>query len=183
MNKKIYQIKISLNGSKPNIWRRILISPDVKLSDFHQIIQTTMGWENSHLHQFIKDNTFYTVRMADDDFWNELNNVDYKNMKISDLLAKEKERILYEYDFGDGWMHTIFLEKILFSDDKIKYPVCTDGEMGCPPEDCGGIWGYSDMLEIVRDPEHGEYENYIEWLGEEFNPEYFDKNEVNNLLA
>jgi hypothetical protein len=141
-----------------------------------------MGWENSHLHQFIKNETFYTVRMKDDDFWDDMNNVDYKKMKISDLLKKEKDNIDYEYDFGDGWMHDIILEKIIPPDDKIKYPVCLDGRMKCPPEDCGGVWGYSDMLKILKKPDHEEYENYIEWLGEKFDPEYFNIDKVNKLL-
>ncbi len=182
MTKKVYQIQIALKGFKPKIWRRLLIPSDLLLPDFHKIIQTSMGWTNSHLHQFIKNKTFYTERMPDDDLWNEMNNVDYKKMKISDLLKKEKEKIIYEYDFGDGWEHNIILEKILPLDDKITYPVCLKGKMNCPPEDCGGVWGYSEMLEILKQPDHEEYESYIEWLGGEFDPEYFDKDEVNELL-
>ena len=182
MSKKIYQIQIALKGFKPKIWRRLLTQSDLLLSDFHKIIQTSMGWTNSHLHQFIKNRTYYSMRMQDDDLWDDGDNVDYKKMKISDLLKNEKEKILYEYDFGDGWEHDIILEKILPCDDKIIYPICLDGKMNCPPEDCGGVWGYSDMLEILRQPDHDEYESYIEWLGEEFDPKYFDKDEINQLL-
>lgn len=183
MTKKTYQIQISLRGSKPKIWRRILIPSDLLLSDFHMIIQITMGWTNSHLHQFIKNSTFYTVRMKDDDLWDEMDNVDYKKMKVSDLLKKEKEKIVYEYDFGDSWEHDIILEKILPIDNSLKYPICLTGKMNCPPEDCGGVWGYYDMLEVLKDPDHEEYESYIEWLDEEFDPEYFDKKEINKLLG
>jgi preprotein translocase subunit Sss1 len=182
MTKKIYQIQVALKDFSPRIWRRILVPSDLLLSDFHLIIQTAMGWEDSHLHQFIKNETFYTVRMKDDDFWDDMNNVDYKKMKISDLLIKEKDKIDYEYDFGDGWMHDITLEKILAPDDKIKYPVCLAGKMNCPPEDCGGVWGYSAILKILKKPDHEEYENYIEWLGEKFDPEYFNIDKVNKLL-
>ena len=182
MTKKIYQVQIELKRFKPKIWRRILVPSDLLLSDFHRIIQTTMGWTNSHLHQFIKNRTFYTVRLQDDDFWDEHDSVDYKKMKISDLLKKEKEKIIYEYDFGDGWEHDILLEKILPIDEKIKYPICLTGKMNCPPEDCGGVWGYSDMLEILKQPNHDEYESYIEWLGDKFDPAYFNKDEVNELL-
>ncbi|NOZ83772.1 MAG: plasmid pRiA4b ORF-3 family protein [Epsilonproteobacteria bacterium] len=181
MTKKVYQVQVALKGFKPKIWRRLLIPSDLLLSDFHKIIQTSIGWTNSHLHQFIKNRTFYTERMPDDS-WNEMNNVDYKKIKISDLLKKEKEKIVYEYDFGDSWEHDIILEKILPLDDKMNYPVCLKGKMNCPPEDCGGVWGYSEMLEILKQPDHEEYENYIEWLGGEFDPEYFDKDEVNELL-
>jgi len=182
MTNKIYQIQIALKRFKPKIWRRLLIPSDLLLSDFHKVIQTSMGWTNSHLHQFIKNRTFYTVKMQDDDLWDEMDNVDYKEMKISDLLKKEKDKIVYEYDFGDGWEHDIILEKILPPDNDTKHPICLTGKMNCPPEDCGGIWGYSDMLEILKDPDHEEYESYIEWLGEEFDPTYFDKDEVNELL-
>jgi hypothetical protein len=97
-----------------------MIPSDLLLSDFHMIIQITMGWSNSHLHQFIKNRKFYTMRMQDDDLWDEMDNVDYKKMKVSDLLKKEKEKIVYEYDFGDSWEHDIILEKILPVDNNLK---------------------------------------------------------------
>ncbi len=182
MTDQIFQVQISLKGSEPRIWRRILIPSGTLLSDFHKVIQTTMGWTNSHLHQFIKNGTFYTVKIQDDIFWDEMDNVDYKNIKVSDLLSNEKEIILYEYDFGDGWEHDVILEEIQPLNNKLKYPLCLAGKMNCPPEDCGGIWGYSGMLDVLQDPTHEEYENYMEWLGEEFDPEYFNKDEVNKLL-
>jgi hypothetical protein len=90
--------------------------------------------------------------------------------------------INYEYDFGDGWEHIIKLEKILTPNDKLQTPQCIAGKRNCPPEDCGGIWGYSDMLEILKQPEHKEYESYIEWLGDDFDPEYFNKDAINEML-
>jgi hypothetical protein len=120
--------------------------------------------------------------MPGDDTWGEMNNIDYKKIKISDLLKKEKEKIVYEYDFGDGWEHDVLLEKILPDNEKLTFPVCLEGKMACPPEDCGGIWGYSDMLEILKQPKHEEYDNIIEWLGEEFDPEHFDIEAVNKIL-
>jgi hypothetical protein len=182
MTKKTYQIQIALKGFKPKIWRRILVSSDLLLPDFHKVIQTSMGWTNSHLHQFIKNRTFYTNRMPNDDFWEEMDNVDYKKVKISDLLKKEKDKIIYEYDFGDSWEHDIILEKIIPFDDKKSHPTCLTGKNNSPPEDCGGIWGYSDMLEILKQTDHEEYEEYIEWLGEDFDPKYFDKDEINKML-
>jgi len=182
MSTKIYQVQIALKYFKPKIWRRLLIPSDLLLSDLHRVIQTSMGWTNSHLHQFKINDTFYTVRMQDDDFWGDLDNVDYKNMKISDLLKNEKEKIVYEYDFGDGWEHDIILEKIVPAESHTHYPICVAGKNNCPPEDCGGVWGYANMLEVIKQPLHEEYENYMEWLGEEFDPEYFDKDEVNALL-
>lgn len=182
MSQQIYQIQIVLKGFKPKIWRRIIVPSHVLLSDFHDIIQISMGWTDSHLHQFIKNRMNYTVRMKDDDFWDDSYSVDYKKMKISDLLTKMKEKIIYEYDFGDSWEHELILEKILPFDEKTKYPVCIAGEMNCPPEDCGGVWGYTDMIEILKNPDHKEYESYKEWLGDEFDTEYFDIDSVNNIL-
>jgi hypothetical protein len=184
MTKSIYQVQIALAGSEPKIWRRVLIPSNLLLSDFHYIIQIVMGWTNSHLHQFIKNKMYYSIEMPDDDFWDDDHNIDYiqKKTRISDLLTKEKEKIIYEYDFGDGWHHDIILEKILPVDSKIRYPVCIEGKMHCPPEDCGGVWGYANMLDILKQPTHEEYEEYLEWLGDEFVPEYFDKNEVNKIL-
>ena len=143
---KTYQVLVDLKKITPKIWRRLLIPSDLLLSDFHKVIQTSMGWTNSHLHQFIKDDTFYTVRIEADDFWNEMRNVDYKKMKVSDLLINEKDKIIYDYDFGDGWEHDVTLEKILPAGTDLIKPTCIAGKMNCPPEDCGGVWGYHDLL-------------------------------------
>ena len=181
MSGKIYQIKVSLRGSKPNIWRRILIPSDMLLSEFHYVLQATMGWTNSHLHQFIYDGEYYTKKMPDEMMMDDFG-IDYENMKVSDFLSGEKDKMIYEYDFGDGWVHDILLEKITDPDPNQFYPVCIKGKMNCPPEDCGGIWGYYDMLNILEDPSHEEYENYKEWLGEDFDPAYFNLDEINAFL-
>jgi len=185
MTQSIYQVQIILKGSKPKIWRRLLIPSDLLLSDFHKIIQTAMGWTDSHLHQFIKNRKFYSVKHPDDDFWDDMGNIDYKKEKIrvSDLLKTEKEKITYEYDFGDGWVHDIILEMVFPADPEIKVPVCLAGARNCPPEDCGGVWGYAELLKIVKQPDHAEYKNFLDWLGEGFDPEYFDINVVNKLLG
>ena len=178
MGQNIYQIQISLNGFTPKIWRRIQLKSDTLLPDLHDIIQLTMGWDDSHLHQFIKNKEFYGDPSVDEDF----DTIDYRKIKLSAMLNKEKEKFIYEYDFGDSWEHTILLEKILPVDPNTKYPVCIAGEMNCPPEDCGGVWGYSELLEILKDPKHEEYEDYIEWLGDDFDPKEFDLEEVNKIF-
>jgi hypothetical protein len=182
MSKKVYQIQISLLRFKPKIWRRVLIQSDMLLSDFHKVIQTTMGWTNSHLHQFIKNEICYSERLPDDITWEELGSVDYLNLKVSDLLVREEERIQYEYDFGDGWNHELILEKILYGDNELEFPVCLAGEMNCPPEDCGGISGFANILEILKNPKDEEYESYIVWFGGKFNPAHFNIRKVNKLL-
>ena len=178
----LYQIKIQLDGVSPAIWRRLLIPSDLLLSDLHKVMQTSMGWYNAHLHQFEKDGRFYLPRMKDDWTWEEMDNVDYAGMKVSDLLNEEKNSINYEYDFGDSWSHSILLEKILDNPRGRKKPICLDGSRSCPPEDCGGIWGYEHFLEVIGNPKHEEHEAILEWIGEDFDPEYFSVDEVNSLL-
>jgi len=179
----IYQIHLSLLGSRPKIWRRILIQSDLLLSDFHKVIQTSMGWTNSHLHLFSKNDVCFSEKAPGDFSWEDMGHTDYKGMRISDLLGHEEERILYEYDFGDSWKHDIILEKILPGEgNELGKPVCLAGKMNCPPEDCGGIMGYLNMLEILKDPDHEEYESFKEWLGGRYDPEQFNLNKVNKLL-
>ncbi|WP_428356946.1 plasmid pRiA4b ORF-3 family protein [Methyloprofundus sp.] len=177
-----YQLKISLEGSKPPIWRRLLVASDIKLDVFHLALQITMGWTNSHLHQFIsRDRKLYGIK--DDDF--EFDNLEIQDetaTRLSQLLKVEKDDLIYEYDFGDGWTHKIILEKILAFDPDKKLPYCATGKRACPPEDCGGIWGYTDLLAIMENPEHVEYEDMIEWLGDEFDPAYLRRREINQLL-
>jgi len=185
MAKQIYQIQIALKGSKPKIWRRVLVPSDLPVPDFHKIIQTTMGWTNSHLHHFAKGNQYYAPPAPEDDLWFESNDIDYTKMKINELLQSEKDKIEYEYDFGDGWRHNIVLEKILPYDETKTYPVCVAGKRNCPPEDCGGIWGYEAMLEALKhpNPESEDYQYYIELVGDNFDPEDFDKEIVNDLYT
>lgn len=179
---RIFQIQIALKGFRPKIWRRILVPENVLLPDFHKIIQTTMGWTNSHLHHFVKGRSYYVHKTEDDVFVGNNSDIDYAKIKISDLLSFEKDKIIYEYDFGDDWEHDIVLEKILPYDNKLVYPICVKGKMNCPIEDCGGVLGYAYMLEVIKDPEHEDYEELRDWLGEEFDPEFFDIDTVNELL-
>lgn len=178
---QIYQIQIYLKYIKPKIWRRILVKSDLSLLDFHKIIQTCTGWTNFHLHQFIKDNIRYTIKTPYN-VLNEYDNINEKNVKIHDLLKIEKEKIIYEYDFGDSWIHIIILEKILPIYKNMEYPICIKGKRSFPPEDCGSYCGYENMLEILKNSKHKEYKSYIEWLGGKFDSEYFNKDEINNLL-
>ncbi len=177
MAKKIYQLQIVLKGAKPKIWRRILVSSDTLLVDMHRIIQTTMGWTNSHLHRFFDGVDDY----APVEFGIEYSK-NSRTKKLNSILKNEKDYLFYEYDFGDGWEHNIILEKILAADKQLQIPSCIAGKRNGPPEDCGGIWGYSDMLEVLKQPNHEEYKDFVEWLGGEFDPEYFDKSEVNKML-
>ena len=179
-NPPIYQLKITLQDVKPPIWRRVLVRQDIKLNDLHEVIQMVMGWDCCHLHQFVIDGVDYGELSPDgDDFGMEIE--DESRFRLCDL-AEEKGKFLYDYDFGDGWRHVIEVEKVLPPDPKVFYPVCVKGKRSCPPEDCGGPWGYENLLEILADPKHEEHEDYMEWIGGEFDPEEFDLEEINAEL-
>jgi len=180
--KELFQLHISMKWIKPKIWRRVLIPADMKLEDLHRVIQTVMGWTNSHLHQFVKDGQFFRKKMDDDFDWGHMDEIDYKNIRVSDLLSSEKDNMIYEYDFGDGWEHKVLLEKIVPNSEQIIDPVCIAGERNCPPEDCGGPPGYENILEALKHPDDEEYDELLEWLGEEYDPEEFNIEEVNDLL-
>lgn len=173
----IYQIKIALEGSKPPIWRRIEVSPETPVADFHLIIQAAMGWYNAHLHHFIVGNEFYGPPNKWDDFGN-----DYSGMLLKELLNREGEKIRYEYDFGDSWLHMIQLEKIVKEEDGVAYPRCIKGKRACPPEDCGGIWGYMELEQIMKKKKGEIYEEKREWLGGDLKPEEFDMQQINDRL-
>lgn len=171
---KIYQIKVTLDESKPPIWRRLLVPNSITLSDLHKVIQFVMGWHDEHMHQFIANGEFYG---------NFEDVIDESEITLNKLLKKEKDKIAYEYDFGDSWGHIVLLEKILLFDSKITLPSCIKGKRACPPENVGGVWGYEEFLQIIKDPNHPEHDEYLEWIGEDVDPEKFDLDGVNKDLA
>ncbi|MEK7990042.1 MAG: plasmid pRiA4b ORF-3 family protein [Thiotrichaceae bacterium] len=181
MSEKIQflQLKISLGRAKPPIWRRVVMPDNFTLFELHQVIMAAMGWENYHLHQFEIDREFYGN--VDDDSFDDGDVLDEKEYTLSTFLTKEKSKIDYEYDFGDGWEHKIILEK--FVPPTEHYPICIKGKRACPPEDVGGIWGYEEFLEILADPKHPEYSGTLDWIGDDFDSETFDLNEANAALA
>ena len=174
----IYQVKVTLNGIRPPIWRRILVTSDTTLGKLHRILQVVMGWDDYHLHQFIINETYYGP--PDPDLMLDLK--DEKKMRLNQVVLQEQKKFIYEYDFGDSWYHNILIEKILPLDTKKHYPVCIKGKRACPPEDCGGVSGYYYFLEAIQDPDHPEHEEMLEWRGDNFDPEAFDIDEVNRML-
>jgi hypothetical protein len=178
----LYHILIVLMGFKPYIWRMIQVKPEMPLAFFHRLIQNVMGWQDLHLHQFIKGDTFYVSKLENDGF-GTMKEVDYTDLTIKDILTKQHERIIYEYDFGDGWQHEIWLEKIVPAGKK-EHPPCLKGSLKCPPEDCGGVWGYREMLEELGKLEGTERKLYLEdrFMDDDFDPDHFDIDEVNQQL-
>lgn len=188
-DKEICQFKISLKYSDPLIWRRIQIPSDYTFWELNCAIQDAMGWGGGHLHGFRfinKKNNYRAINIAvphpdDNEYLDRL--IDERTARILEYFGKISKQCVYEYDFGDGWEHIISLEKIMKAESKEKYPKLVAGANACPPEDCGGIGGYYDLLEILKNPKNPEYEEMREWLGLEgaddnFNPAYFNSSEV-----
>ncbi|MBU0493925.1 MAG: plasmid pRiA4b ORF-3 family protein [Chloroflexi bacterium] len=176
----IYQLKITLEHIKPPIWRRLLVRSDATLGDLHRIIQAAFGWMDYHLHQFVIGEFYYGEPQPDYDDYMEMR--DEQELTLRHLTAEEGFRFRYEYDFGDDWQHLILVEKILDPQPGQVYPLCVKGHRACPPEDVGGPWGYENFLEAITDPKHEEHEEYLEWIGDEFDPDEFDLEEINEAL-
>ena len=176
---KIYQLKVTLKGSKPPIWRRLLIDSSVTLPELHSVLQVVMGWSDYHLHQFTAAGRQYSV--TDPNFGMD-DVTDEKGVRLDRLLVSEKDSIGYEYDFGDGWEHVILLEKVLPPEPSKALPVCIKAKGACPPEDVGGLWGYYNFLDVIKDPTHSEHEELKEWIGGEFDPDAYDMGWVNQQL-
>ena len=182
--KIIYQFNIELHHIEPSIWRRIEVPYDYTFWDLHVAIQDAMGWDDSHLHRFeIKlENSrvpsFIGIPM-DEDF-NHMPEFVIRagwEVPLSEVFDLPGVAVQYEYDFGDSWQHTILLESIHLAKSRVRYPKCIDGQRACPPEDCGGIWGYHNILEVLADRKHPEYADVREWVGR-FDPERFDAKKV-----
>ena len=173
-----YQLKITLLGSDPAIWRRVLVKGDVTLHRLHGILNRAMGWENCHLYQFVVGRTMFSV--PEPDLMEDMENA--QKVHLDDLDIGPRRKFLYRYDFGDGWEHEVLVEKVLTTVEGQKVPSCIEGARACPPEDCGGIGGYYDILEAIASPQHSNHEEMKEWVGDDFDPEHFDLARTNARL-
>lgn len=175
--KDIYQLKITLRELDPPVWRRLLVPADTTLGDLNFILQAAMGWTNSHLHQFtIADVDYSDPRFELDDAEDEF------GATLAEVAPREQLRFMFRYDFGDGWDHEVAIEKILPPETGKRLPCCVAGERACPPEDCGGVWGYQEFLKAIRDPKHEEHDAMLEWFGGAFDPDAFDVATLNKRL-
>jgi hypothetical protein len=177
----IYQIKVGLSGAKPPIWRRLLVPADVSLARLHGIIQVAFGWEDSHLHVF--QTPYGDFGRAD----RELGHRAEAQVALEQVAPAVKDKIRYTYDFGDNWVHEIVVEKVLNRDGSVPYPRCAGGRRAAPPDDCGGIWGYEELMEVLGDPDHPEHAERLEWMSlddaSKFAPDAFDADAVNRALG
>jgi hypothetical protein len=177
-----YQIKVQLRDvTKPPVWRRLHVPADLSLDQFHEVIQTAMGWHNCHLHVFADGRHEYGLPDP------ELGHQDERKAHLSQLLTSVGDKIGYNYDFGDDWLHDITLEKILPAASGVTSAVCTAGKGACPPEDCGGVWGYENLKATLADPDAEEHDDMLEWLGlasgDDFDPREFSVEGANRGLG
>lgn len=180
----LIQLKITLDGSNPAIWRRVLVPKHLSFSTLHLVIQIAMGWENRHLFMFQYGN--YRIELIEDDFEDfevpgRRKPLDAREVSLQDVISEVGEVFSYEYDFGDCWRHSLVVEQFVTHEPRTNPLRCIDGALNCPPEDCGGIPGFYDMLKIVGDKRHREYKETLRWLGGPFDAAYFDKEEVNEI--
>jgi hypothetical protein len=180
MAKELYQIKITLDGIEPEIWRKFIVDSSTSLDEFHDIIQIVMGWENYHLYGFYINGLEYSP--ADDFLYLEQNAEDATSIKLKEFGFKKNDEFQYIYDYGDSWEHTIKIEKIYEPEEGSLAPICIDGARNCPPEDCGSIYGYKNILNAIKKPTTKAAKELLEWLGDNYDPEEFNIDEINKWL-
>ncbi|MBX3671087.1 MAG: plasmid pRiA4b ORF-3 family protein [Rhodocyclaceae bacterium] len=177
----IFQIRITLLGTKPEVWRRIEVNGKTTLVKLHHIIQRAMGWDDYHLHEFRIRGQRYGAPERKALGLPESPLHDESGLRLEEL-GGDAVRFSYIYDFGDTWEHEVQIEGVVPPEPGVRYPRCRAGERACPPEDCGGIWGYAELLAALRDPKHPRHKGYREWVGKEFEAERFDLEAVNHSL-
>ncbi|NKC02213.1 MAG: plasmid pRiA4b ORF-3 family protein [Pseudomonadales bacterium] len=162
----IYQFKVTLTSVSPPVWRTIQVPADYSFWDLHVAIQDAMGWLDYHLHLFVFElprKKRLNIGIPDDEYDEPPTSAGWE-ISIGDFYRTPGDLAVYEYDFGDGWTHELILEGIFLRDDAVRYPKCIAGERACPPEDCGGVTGYEQLLVILDDPSNEEYEDMKHWL-------------------
>jgi hypothetical protein len=180
---EIYQLKVTLLYTKPPIWRRLLVPAGLTLEVLHDVLQITMGWTDSHLHEFRIGQKRFGIPDPEDQLMGLPPVGNERRAHLFMVLGKAGTKATYTYDFGDCWEHAIAVEKILPPEPGVAYPICVAGKLRCPPEDCGSIPGYYNLLEVIRNPTHEEHEDMMDWLGGEYDPDAFSVDDVNQRLA
>jgi Plasmid pRiA4b ORF-3-like protein len=180
---EIYQIKVTLLGTNPAIWRRLLVPANLTLAQLHDVLQIAMGWEGCHMYDFRIGRKRFGTPDPDEGLMGLPSTTSEHTARLSGVLSKIGAKAVYTYDFGDGWEHGITVEKILPADPGCAYPTCVDGKQHGPPEDCGGVPGFYNLLDAIGDPTHDQHEELLGWVGDDFDPEAFSIDEVNHRLA
>ena len=183
--KNVLQLKVTLRDTRPPIWRRIQVCDDITMAKLHDVLQIVMGWNDAHLHEFELGRFCIRTPVPDCPEWMD-DAKDARKLKLRDLRCEEKTRFSYTYDMGDNWEHIILVEKILPADKTSPKAVCLKGKLACPPEDCGGVWGYEEILEMLQNPQQPDTAERLKWLNHQYEdgytPAYFSVEEVNQEL-
>lgn len=177
------QLKVVLLDSKPCVWRRLQVPGNANLGWLHAVLQIAMGWTNSHLHHFLTQDARYSdPRYLEDMGLGEEADRDEAKAILLEVAPAEGAQFGYEYDFGDSWGHEITVEKIL-PRAAGTVALCLNGANACPPEDCGGVWGYADLLKALKNSKHPEHKHMKQWVGGAFDPRAFDADKINFWLG
>jgi hypothetical protein len=179
---RVLRFKVTLLEVNPPVWRRFQVPENYSFWDLHVAIQDAMGWTDSHLHQFALavpgSGAPIVVGIADDEFESGQETLPGWEIPVIQHLSEAGQTARYEYDFGDGWAHELLLDAIEPPEGGSNYPRCLGGERACPPEDCGGPYGYAEFLEAIHDSEHPSHNELLDWAGGEFDPDRFDPGAV-----
>jgi hypothetical protein len=175
----VYQLKITLKGIRPPIWRRVQMTSDMNLGDLNWVLQVVMPWSGFHAHAFTVNGVDYNE--PDPEYGSDME--DEAEAQLGEVIPGPGFKFTYEFDFGDAWLHDIRVEKILPIEAGVQYPICLAGKRAGPPEDCGGVRGYYGLLQALQDPRHPDHDQMLEWMGAPFAAEAFDLDEVNERLS
>lgn len=172
------QLHIELKHLRPKVWRRVLVPETITLARLHQVIQALFQWSGAHLHEFDAGGERYGI--ADPDY-DPPGSIGSERTMLLNALTPSRT-IDYEYDFGDSWEYRVKVEKV-FPPSELKLPMCIGGANATPPDDCGGVPGYADLVQAMADPDHPEHDETKEWIGGDWDPAVFDIDKVNRRLA
>ncbi len=176
---KIFDIEIVLDDVRPPVQRRVQIPGDASLAVLHEVVQSAMGWTNSHLHEFEINGARYG---ASDPDWDDGDIADEAKVKLFRLI-EVGDQLGYVYDFGDNWAHTLTVKAVTAPEPGVRYPRCASGRGACPPEDVGGPWGYDEFQQVLADPTLPDHDERTEWAAGPVDPNRFDLDEANQALA
>lgn len=180
MTATLHRLRITLRSVKPPIWRRIEVASDVTLAELSDLLEGAMGWMGGHLHAYEAEGVTYERPDPDDGLSRRAK--DESDHRLGEVLGAVGAKMRWDYDFGDGWQHNIVIEAIEPLDPSVGYPRCVAGRRACPPEDCGGPWGFQELLHAISDPTHPRHEELTEWLPVDYNPDEFNPDDATEAM-
>jgi Plasmid pRiA4b ORF-3-like protein len=176
----VHRLKLTLRSIRPPIWRRIEVDSNTTLYELSAVLEAAMGWLGGHLHAYEADGITYELPDEDSSFGRRP--VDERKARLNKAVPTVGAKMRFDYDFGDGWSHDIIVEAIEPAQSDDDSPRCLTGKRACPPDDCGGPWGYGELLDILANPSHPERAERLEWLGGVYDPEAFNTAETTDAM-